>query len=340
MKRMNALLLVLILLAVGTPVANSASKVCTDKQLIKMYRLAVDFNNNRSFIHKFNLIVNRTVDGLVISYSDADGTAEKGWIKNYDTSVEEIRKLVVIETQILNSLKKVFVCSGYGTDIDAQYGYIGIKKNLKSKKWPAAVNVKAKPVKPVCVIGGSCPLGSVGPGGGVVFYDAGSQQPWGRYLEVAPYGWSGKSSDPSERWCNITDVFFTASVVDKSFRASLGVEIGKGKANTNLMVGNCSSGAGIVAHSYQGGGKTDWYLPSRSELNELCKYSQSMPTGKSDEECGQSEDMRGGFYLRQYYWSSSEWDAINVPIQTFSSGGSGYADKRTQFAHVRPIRAF
>jgi hypothetical protein len=32
----------------------------------------------------------------------------------------------------------------------------------------------------------ACNLGDRGPGGGKVFYDAGSEQPWGRYLEAAP----------------------------------------------------------------------------------------------------------------------------------------------------------
>ena len=38
----------------------------------------------------------------------------------------------------------------------------------------------------ICVNGGACSVGDRGPGGGTVFYDAGSAQTWGRYLEVAP----------------------------------------------------------------------------------------------------------------------------------------------------------
>ena len=36
-----------------------------------------------------------------------------------------------------------------------------------------------------------CAVGLKGPGGGRVFYDAGSVQPWGRFLEVAPQRWNG-----------------------------------------------------------------------------------------------------------------------------------------------------
>ncbi|MEK7409996.1 MAG: hypothetical protein AAB327_01210, partial [Actinomycetota bacterium] len=44
---------------------------------------------------------------------------------------------------------------------------------------PASVNAAS------CAADGTnCAVGSVGPMGGIVFYDAGSMQWWGRYLEV------------------------------------------------------------------------------------------------------------------------------------------------------------
>ena len=47
-----------------------------------------------------------------------------------------------------------------------------------------------KPAAALCVVGNPCAMGTKGQGGGIVFYDAGSSQSWGRYLEAAPAGWS------------------------------------------------------------------------------------------------------------------------------------------------------
>ena len=54
--------------------------------------------------------------------------------------------------------------------------------------------------KPSCASGTECKLGDIGPGGGIVGYDAGSNQSWGRYIEIARPGWydgSVNSESPS-----------------------------------------------------------------------------------------------------------------------------------------------
>ena len=48
---------------------------------------------------------------------------------------------------------------------------------------------------------GDYKIGDAGPGGGIVFYDAGSVQPWGRYLEAAPAKWF-RGDDASDLYCD------------------------------------------------------------------------------------------------------------------------------------------
>jgi len=220
----------------------------------------------------------------------------------------------------------------------------------------------------VCIPSSNCPIGSTGPGGGIVFYDAGSQQSWGRYLEFAPASW--RNAGASFPWCGDKNVLFAhlaGSITDVNLKASVGYEIGKGKANTDLMLANCGSGAGHAAREYRGGNKSDWYLPSRDELNELCKLAKNQVTGKVDVPCqrGTSPESsaafsRGGF-SNDYYWSSSESgrysefgckgindttqcrDEAQVALfQTFVLGDTGWQrlGKKIDTLKVRPIRAF
>ena len=217
----------------------------------------------------------------------------------------------------------------------------------------------------ICIPNSNCPLGSTGPGGGIVFYDAGSQQSWGRYLEVAPAGWSGSATDPAKVWCNVTNVHFAESITDVAVKATVGVEIGKGKANTNLMLTGCSSGAGHLARAYRGGGQSDWYLPSRDELNEMCKYAKFLPTGMGSDcptkpeclplatLCKSIGTLREGFSAAYPYdyWSSSETDSKtyknSVWVQLLHSASLGTTNKskpnpdgpKASLGYIRPIRA-
>jgi hypothetical protein len=85
-----------------------------------------------------------------------------------------------------------------------------------------------------CADGGACQVGDAGPGGGVVFFDAGSRESWGRYLEVAPSGWSGAPSDPVATWCAEGKAGFTA-------RVRTGTALGSGAADTSAIVKACGS---------------------------------------------------------------------------------------------------
>ena len=209
------------------------------------------------------------------------------------------------------------------------------EKAAAAKKAAAEKAAAEKATAARCALSGvDCRVGDTGPGGGIVFYDAGSQQSWGRYLEFAPNDWSGNVVDPKVVWCNVVDIPTTARPT----------EIGKGRTNTDLMLANCSSGAATVARSYRGGAKNDWFLPSRDELNELCKYAKYQATGDSKILCERqtSDSTRKGFVNDSdggYYWSSSDGSKSGAWKQNFANGIQD-SSKQYYFNYVRPVRAF
>lgn len=171
-------------------------------------------------------------------------------------------------------------------------------------------------------------LGDIGPGGGLVFLISG-----GLTYEMAPNTWSGGSSDPGSAWCN------TSTLLSGAF----GTAIGDGAQNTALMVAGCSSGAGQLAASYNGGGFTDWFLPSKDELNAMCNYARTWAGAPSTGACSGAQDstFETGVYgfWSGITWSSSQFNSGNAWDQRFSNGAPGTFSKATAF-RVRPIRAF
>ena len=185
-----------------------------------------------------------------------------------------------------------------------------------------------------CATGGTCKVGDAGPGGGIVFYDAGAKQLRGRYLEAAPTDYQVNG--------------LRASVVGgcDNFTNETATAIGAGKDNTTKILLKCPT-AGIaarVAADYRGGGKLDWFLPSKDELNELCKIYSNGRTDttefKSDQNgCTGSTSPTGGFAPRAY-WSSSEQPPNYFWHQSFGNGSQGYSLKTNDNYYVRPVRAF
>lgn len=114
-----------------------------------------------------------------------------------------------------------------------------------------------------------CAIGDTGPGGGIVFHDAGKQYSWGRYLEVSPDLWNGPTvKDQQETyamWCNPRKSGYRNYVPTSN-------KLGSGATNTKVIVKACGqrSAAGLAA-AYRGGGKADWFLPSKDELRLLFK---------------------------------------------------------------------
>jgi hypothetical protein len=119
-------------------------------------------------------------------------------------------------------------------------------------------------VGPTCAQGGACVVGDTGPGGGIVFYVAATQQSWGRYLEAAPANWSGGADNQASniaKWCE------AATSIDGTTYAGFYNGFGYGYINTyDSRLNVCTGGAIYKARSYRGGGFTNWYLPNNTEL--------------------------------------------------------------------------
>jgi hypothetical protein len=171
-----------------------------------------------------------------------------------------------------------------------------------------------------CATGAECAVGDIGPGGGIVFYDAGSVQQWGQYLEAACVGWSdgvcggSDTADPGVVWgCSGTEI-----------DGADGNAIGKGETNTAEIIVGCPT-MGIAARLASDlvlGGQSDWFLPSIPELNELFD----------------KQALVGGF--TDNYWSSTESGASQANYKYFGGGGVNGAPKTDAGVRVRPIRAF
>ncbi len=108
-----------------------------------------------------------------------------------------------------------------------------------------------------------------------------------------------------------------------------------GLANSNAIAaqsGHTSSAAKLCLDLVSGG-FTDWYLPSRHELNLL--YNAQFNVNKS------FSITSGAVELRQtwYYWSSSESDNSAAWYFNFNGGASTNVSKTNAF-YVRAVRAF
>ena len=178
-----------------------------------------------------------------------------------------------------------------------------------------------------------CLVGDTGPGGGTVFYDAGSIQSWGRYLEFAPSNWRGGDSVwPDLQWCDVsTDI-----------AGATGSAIGDGRANTTAMLAGCSTGVAIDANTYRGGGQVDWHMASIDEWKMVCRWVKGRAFDATS--CG---GWDGGYVngdgFTSHYWTSTQVDTANA-METYTPGGDDFRTVAKQGPNwgisARPIRAF
>ena len=203
-----------------------------------------------------------------------------------------------------------------------------------------------------------CGTWNRGPAGGYVFYDKGeySGSPSWRYLEAAPDDLCLVNGAPSIYMDldGVSRLSFIFGYYKESYDGDLKycgtkAEIGEGFNNTNLLIAKMKEAA--YTTSYRNGSVTtsdyaallcksliyegkdgkvfsDWFLPSRYELNLM--YENLYKNGLS------FSPIWSGAVL---YWSSTEANSVYAWWQDFQYGGQGNHD-RGYDGHVRPVRAF
>ena len=200
--------------------------------------------------------------------------------------------------------------------------------------------VSATTDNPQCSNGGSntfCRVGDIGPGGGIVFYDAGRSESWGRYLEIAPKSCEGVRLP--FRPMSKPKVMVYPGELPKTWLIAKG--LGMGRANTRAIVTafGATTNAAKYADDLVCGGKDDWFLPSKNELDiAFNRLAQNRVAGN---------DTPVGGFNKGYYWTSSIYNPTTAWTQYFMDGQQfdrvqtfdGNKNPPTPF-RVRPVRAF
>jgi hypothetical protein len=199
-------------------------------------------------------------------------------------------------------------------------------------------------------------IGDTGPGGGIIFYYRAAGFSCGptrtatcKYLEAAPSGWNG-GSDPTNRWAQQqSSADYTQTTVASPDTATA-TGIGWGYRNTRAIVAqgnsNRSYSVSPIADSYtvtvSGVAYDDWYLPSKDELNQMCKWQRGVAWTSDATVCTggtlNSGPGASGF-VATWYWSSSEYTSNLAFAQVFGDGTQPSMYKYN-YLSIRPIRSF
>jgi hypothetical protein len=175
-------------------------------------------------------------------------------------------------------------------------------------------------------------IGDTGPAGGIVFYvTAGGL----RGLEAAP---SDQDTGTGIRWDSEFNSFTdTGAIADG---------VGAGDMNTTLIIAETEGdlatyAAGIAANlviSHLGVDYSDWYLPSKFELN-LMWINLADSDGNGSNSGVSDLDNLGGF-ASYYYWSSLQSSDTFAWDQNFGNGRQTTEDSKAISLRVRAVRAF
>jgi hypothetical protein len=209
---------------------------------------------------------------------------------------------------------------------------------------PMSVAVPFAPLSnAACNAGGAttvCKVGDIGPGGGIVFYDAGIDQSWGRYLEVAPVACEATTLP----WRIGKKMVYKGTPGQSAAKLRLlAKQVGMGKINTGIIT-QAFGANGLYAAKFAEdsvcGGRDDWFLPSKDELDLVYRNVAQNRVG--------GQDTPLGSFNKGYYWTSTDYNNVTAWTQYFIDGQQfdrvqtlvGNMKPPANPFRVRPIRAF
>jgi len=142
-------------------------------------------------------------------------------------------------------------------------------------------------------------------------------------MEAAPKGWNGQSFD----------LRHTSGCEGMSIPGASAVGLGSGKSNTEAIVSACpeSYSAAKIADDLVLNGKSDWFLPSRDELNEMYLHRAGI---------GFQSSENGMVYSSSSFSADLVWAQVFTDYPAFKREGSQIPIRRNSMIlrYIRPIR--
>jgi hypothetical protein len=171
-------------------------------------------------------------------------------------------------------------------------------------------------------------IGDIGPAGGFVFY-------------VTDDGLHGLEAAPEDIGGNANATLVVWGCYDTLLSGMNETGVGSGAHNTSqrdLCID--APTAAKAAAAYQFNGYTDWFLPSKDELNLMWVNLADTDNNDTNSGVGLIAGNPGGF-ASNYYWSSSQSGSI---FGWVSNLGNGYQSSdgllKNDALRVRAVRAF
>jgi hypothetical protein len=117
---------------------------------------------------------------------------------------------------------------------------------------------------------------------------------------------------------------------ENSTTDATGTEVGTGQSNTTKIVNDAGTSidyAARICDELGLEGYTDWFLPSKDELNLMYQNLHTATPSIGD-------------FQTDFYWSSTEDDAGDADVQEFNADGDQNYDAKDALHMVRAVRVF